>query len=36
MPSSFKYTQENLDRLTTSKKKADLDSKVIVEFRDAS
>ena len=36
MPSSLKYTQENLDRLTTFKKKANLDSKVIVEFRDAS
>ncbi len=36
MPSSFKYTQENLDRLTTFKKKVNLDSKVIVEFRDAS
>lgn len=36
MPSSFKYNQENSDRLITFKKKAHLDNKAIVEFRDDS
>jgi uncharacterized protein YecE (DUF72 family) len=36
MPSNFKYTQENLETLRTSFKRAMLKNKAVVEFRDTA
>lgn len=36
MPSTFKFSQENIDRLRTFRNKADLEDKAVIEFRDSS
>ena len=36
MPSTFKFSQENIDRLRTFKNNADLKDEAVIEFRDSS